>query len=114
MSVDCYISKVELIHRRSSEPGTPGGYTASMLEGTPMTRCRCGERRHPMRSPLSRWNANFGEGREKKTAQNAFWGFPKSYGLHPLKQVMLLTGIGKLLQKASLLSDPRREKRKKM
>ena len=72
--VDHYISEGELIHRSSSEPSVPGGISDLMLKGTSMTLRHCGERRPSMRSPLSRWSANFGDGAKKKRHKTRILG----------------------------------------
>ena len=72
--VDCHISEGELIHRSSSEPSVPGGISDLMLKGTSMTLRHCGERRPSMRSPLSRWSANFGDGAKKKRHKTRILG----------------------------------------
>ena len=72
--VDHYISEGELIHRSSSEPSVPGGIYDLMLKGTSMTLRHCGERRPSMRSPLSRWSANFGDGAKKKRHKTRILG----------------------------------------
>ena len=82
--VDNIICAGKIRRRQSFIQSDARATSNSLLEGLTTTRRRCGEQRPSMRSPLSRWNANFGEDEEKKRHKTRLWGFPKSYGLRPL------------------------------